>query len=204
VSTPPETTPSPPQHSRQACSSRPTRSVPRSLTHLPVITGRQGRQPIGATAPPAMVRSRWSLDFVQNFMIFEVGSTGHQWRPTCNIPISYPPAWCDKLALAQKGRTNHPLAALKQPGLASRTASTAMRDQRTRWFTTSHPPTVCSGDHAISQEANPSPPRTSPNKRELPDSREPLPKASRDQFPAACRELPSWVYSNWMIEGCHD
>jgi len=42
---------------------------------LPLATGRQGRQPIGATAPPAGTRSRWSLDFVKNFTMSEVSST---------------------------------------------------------------------------------------------------------------------------------
>jgi len=39
---------------------------------LPRGTGRQGRQPIGAAAPPAMARSRWSLRFVESFAIFDV------------------------------------------------------------------------------------------------------------------------------------
>jgi len=40
--------------------------------------GRQGRQPIGATAPPARTRSRWSLDFAKNFSIFKVSRTGRR------------------------------------------------------------------------------------------------------------------------------
>ena len=38
-------------------------------------TGRQGRQPIRATARLTLVRSRWSLIFVKNFTIFGVSST---------------------------------------------------------------------------------------------------------------------------------
>ncbi len=38
-------------------------------------TGRQGRQPLGATAPLAHSRSRWSLDFVKKLTITEVSRT---------------------------------------------------------------------------------------------------------------------------------
>jgi len=40
-----------------------------------VGTGRQGRQPMGASAPMPGTRSRWSLNFVKNLTIFEVSST---------------------------------------------------------------------------------------------------------------------------------
>jgi len=42
---------------------------------LRVRTGRQGHQPIGATAPLPVVRSPWSLDFVKDLMMCEVGSS---------------------------------------------------------------------------------------------------------------------------------
>jgi len=38
-------------------------------------TGCQGRGPIGATAPLPRTRSRWSLDFVKNFTMFQLSST---------------------------------------------------------------------------------------------------------------------------------
>ncbi len=41
----------------------------------PNITGRQGRQPIRATARTEMVCSRWSRVFVKNVTIFEVSGT---------------------------------------------------------------------------------------------------------------------------------
>jgi len=50
-------------------------AVPPSSDVEQLGTGRQGRQPMGATAPPPIVRSRWSLDLVRNFTIFEVSST---------------------------------------------------------------------------------------------------------------------------------
>jgi hypothetical protein len=45
-----------------------------------VFTGRQGRQPIRAAARPALIRSRWSLNLVRKFTIFQVGNTGRQGR----------------------------------------------------------------------------------------------------------------------------
>ena len=37
-------------------------------------TGRQGRQPIQATARLSSIRSRWSLNFVKNFTIFGISN----------------------------------------------------------------------------------------------------------------------------------